>query len=145
MKIILALHTTTETLELAIATIGSNDQALQQLKHRTWLLGRDLSSQVHACLTDFMQGYAWSDLSFIAIASGVGSFTGTRIGIVIARTLGEQLNIPVYAIACVDLEAQSEISGHPSSISLIEIAYQQWLGGICNHWSTALPLYVSPD
>jgi len=142
IKIALALHTTTETLELAIAAIDTDGSSLMQLKHGKWVLGRELSNQIHTCLSDFMQGYNWTDITFVAIASGVGSFTSTRIGIVVARTLGEQLNIPVYAIACQDIESQAQVAGGSSAVSLLEISYQQWLQGIYSHWLTALPLYV---
>ncbi|MEL6164981.1 MAG: tRNA (adenosine(37)-N6)-threonylcarbamoyltransferase complex dimerization subunit type 1 TsaB, partial [Cyanobacteria bacterium J06628_3] len=41
----------------------------------------------------------WADMTFIAVARGPGGFTGTRIGVVAARTLGQQLNIPVFGVS----------------------------------------------
>ena len=38
------------------------------------------------------------DLKFIVVNRGPGSFTGTRIGIVIANTLSKSLNIPIIGI-----------------------------------------------
>jgi hypothetical protein len=85
----------------------------------------------------------WSDFAFLAIATGLGSFTGTRIGIVVARTLGEQLNIPVYGIDCASIITRSQQSNPPLSLSesLLAIAYDQWQEGIYPNWQDVLPLY----
>ncbi|MBE9011983.1 tRNA (adenosine(37)-N6)-threonylcarbamoyltransferase complex dimerization subunit type 1 TsaB, partial [Pseudanabaenaceae cyanobacterium LEGE 13415] len=39
---------------------------------------------------------SWKDLAFIAVAIGPGGFTGTRIGVVAARTLAQQLELPLF-------------------------------------------------
>ncbi len=144
----LALHTTTEILNLAIAQLDErvedrSDHALLYLKQQSWQLGRDLSTRIHILLAEFMDSYDWSDLAFIAIAKGVGSFTGTRIGIVLARTLGEQLAIPVYAIGCDEILQRSQAWQEPQSLgqSLLFIAQEQWIQSQYPHWSEALPLY----
>jgi hypothetical protein len=138
-QFVLALNTTTGVLELAIAQVNP----LIYLKHSEWKLDRELSVQIHTCLAEFMQGYNWSDLVFVAIASGVGSFTSTRIGIVLARTLGEQLGIPVYAISCRDVENYCPISDQTDPImNLLKIGCEQWSNGSSPSWSEALPLYA---
>jgi tRNA threonylcarbamoyladenosine biosynthesis protein TsaB len=143
VQIALALNTTSGILELAIAQVNP----LSYIKHSEWNLERELSVQIHTCLAEFMQSHNWSDLAFVAIASGVGSFTSTRIGIVLARTLSEQLGIPVYAANCVDIEQQfqnveaSGLAENSSIYSLIKIGYDQWTKGESPHWSLALPLY----
>jgi tRNA threonylcarbamoyladenosine biosynthesis protein TsaB len=137
-QIALALNTTTEVLELAIAQVNP----LSYVKHSEWNLGRELSVQIHTCLIDFMQGYDWTDLAFVAIASGVGSFTSTRIGVVLARTLGEQLSIPVFAISCIDISTYHATSNHTHLImSLANIGGDRWLQNDYPHWSEAIPLY----
>jgi tRNA threonylcarbamoyladenosine biosynthesis protein TsaB len=148
LKFGLALHTTTEILNLAIAQLDErvedrSDRALLCLKQQSWQLGRDLSTQLHTLLAEFMDSYDWPDLAFIAIAKGVGSFTGTRIGIVLARTLGEQLAIPVYAIRCDEILQRSQALQAPQSLgqSLLAIAQEQWVQNQYPHWSEALPLY----
>lgn len=89
----LAIHTTSPELGLAL---GDGSTLIRQ---QTWELGRDLSSQFQVCLAEFIQPYAWTDLAWMAVAKGPGSFTGTRIGVVAARTLAQQLEIPLFAIS----------------------------------------------
>ncbi|AFY74546.1 universal bacterial protein YeaZ [Synechococcus sp. PCC 7502] len=136
----LAIDSTTEVLELAIAQVSPEVNPLICLNYQKWTLGRDLSVQIHTCLAEVMSAYQWSDLAFLAIASGVGSFTSTRIGIVVARTLGEQLGIPVYAISCNDINSQAKENNLPI-MSLIKIGHNHWVTGEYRHWSEALPLY----
>jgi tRNA threonylcarbamoyl adenosine modification protein YeaZ len=65
----------------------------------SWNLGRELSLYLHQYLRDFMPPQTWSDLQFIAVARGPGSFTSTRLGMVTARTLAQQLEIPLFAVS----------------------------------------------
>jgi tRNA threonylcarbamoyl adenosine modification protein YeaZ len=89
----LALHTSSPQLGLALSNFA------QENRCQTWDLGHDLSSYLHQYLADFLQPQTWKDLAFIAVAKGPGSFTSTRIGVVTARTLAQQLNIPLFAIS----------------------------------------------
>ncbi|CAD5934501.1 tRNA threonylcarbamoyladenosine biosynthesis protein TsaB [Planktothrix tepida] len=89
----LAIHTSSPDLGLAI----SNFQDVQ--RSQSWAIGRDLSTHLHHYLLEFIQPQTWLDLGWITVAKGPGSFTGTRIGVVTARTLAQQLNIPVFAIS----------------------------------------------
>ncbi len=89
----LAIHTSSPDLGLAIA--NSTDTSRCQ----SWDLGRDLSTHLHLHLAEFLQPQTWSDLAFIAVAKGPGGFTGTRIGVVTARTLAQQLDLPLFAIS----------------------------------------------
>jgi tRNA threonylcarbamoyl adenosine modification protein YeaZ len=91
-KYALALHTTTPELGLAISNAI-------ETRSQVWNLGRDLSSQLHQYLAEFIKPQTWSDLAFIAVAKGPGGFTGTRIGVVTARTLAQQLDIPLFAVS----------------------------------------------
>jgi tRNA threonylcarbamoyladenosine biosynthesis protein TsaB len=208
IKFGLALHTTTEVLALAIAKVEianfaeptlkpnspkntelnsalSSDlnSALKFQKHQTWLLGRELSSQIHNHLKTFLEefkqefkeeyrvecreklneellqtssgsvgianGSIWDNLAWIAIAKGVGSFTSTRVGIVLARTLGQQLDIPVYAIDCEAIASHAEQSQLDLAESLWQLVNQQWRNQLTAenpdlkhpHWSEALPAY----
>ncbi|MBW4543726.1 MAG: tRNA (adenosine(37)-N6)-threonylcarbamoyltransferase complex dimerization subunit type 1 TsaB [Symplocastrum torsivum CPER-KK1] len=92
-KYALALHTTSSQLGLAVSNFADDTRS------STWDLGRDLSSHLHQHLAEFLTPKRWADLAFIAVAKGPGSFTSTRIGIVTARTLAQQLDIPLFAIS----------------------------------------------
>ncbi|NJM73078.1 MAG: tRNA (adenosine(37)-N6)-threonylcarbamoyltransferase complex dimerization subunit type 1 TsaB [Scytonema sp. RU_4_4] len=100
----LALHTTTRELGLAISNFAGDTRS------DVWYLERELSSHLHQYLIEFLQPQTWADLAFIAVAKGPGGFTGTRIGVVTARTLGQQLGIPVFAISTLAAVAWSHIS-----------------------------------
>lgn len=89
----LALHTSSPELGLALSNFAGDSRC------RTWDLGQSLSTQLHHHLAEFIQPQTWADLEFIAVAIGPGSFTGTRIGVVTARTLAQQLGIPLFAIS----------------------------------------------
>lgn len=89
----LAIHTTSPELGLALSNFEN------EFRSQTWDLGRDLSTHFHHYLAQFIQPQTWQNLAFIAVAKGPGSFTGTRIGVVTARTLAQQLNIPLYPIS----------------------------------------------
>ncbi|MEH2196780.1 tRNA (adenosine(37)-N6)-threonylcarbamoyltransferase complex dimerization subunit type 1 TsaB [Nostoc sp.] len=103
-KYALSLHTTTPELGLAISNFAGDNRS------QVWNLGRDLSSLIHQYLIEFIKPQTWADLSFIAVAKGPGGFTGTRIGVVTARTLGQQLDIPIFAISTLAAVAWSEVS-----------------------------------
>ncbi|MGK7942140.1 MAG: tRNA (adenosine(37)-N6)-threonylcarbamoyltransferase complex dimerization subunit type 1 TsaB [Crocosphaera sp.] len=89
----LGLHTTSSQLGLSISDF------YQATYTKTWNLDRQLSNYLHQYLQEFIQAQSWQDLDFIAIAKGPGSFTSNRIGMVTARTLCQQLNIPLFGIS----------------------------------------------
>ncbi|MCZ2201616.1 tRNA (adenosine(37)-N6)-threonylcarbamoyltransferase complex dimerization subunit type 1 TsaB [Cylindrospermopsis raciborskii] len=106
-KYALGIHTTTPELGLVMSNF------VDDTRSQVWNLGRDVSSHIHQCLVDFILPQSWPDLQLIAVAKGPGGFTGTRIGVVIARTLGQQLNIPVLAISTLAAVAWHEKSQDP--------------------------------
>lgn len=101
MKYGLALHTTSSQLGLAISNFEGD------ARHQAWDLGRELSNILHQYLAEFMTPLTWNSIAFIGVAKGPGSFTSTRIGLVTARTLGQQLNIPVFALSSLAIFAWS--------------------------------------
>lgn len=98
----LALHTSSPELGLALNNFSGDSRC------QTWDLGRDLSTHLHHHLAEFIQPQMWADLKFICVAVGPGSFTGTRIGVVTARTLAQQLDIPLFSVSTLASVAWSE-------------------------------------
>lgn len=58
-----------------------------------------MSTHLHVYLHEFLAPHQWSDLAFIAVSKGPGGFTGTRMGVVTARTLAQQLDIPLFSVS----------------------------------------------
>jgi tRNA threonylcarbamoyl adenosine modification protein YeaZ len=110
MKYGLALHTSSPALGLAISS-NANDVRCQ-----TWDLGRETSNYLHPYLLEFMSPQTWQDLGWIAVANGPGGFTGTRLGVVTARTLGQQLDLPVLTIS--SLAAIAWQLSHPGTMAI---------------------------
>jgi tRNA threonylcarbamoyl adenosine modification protein YeaZ len=99
----LALHTSSPGLGLAIGNLENNTCRTQ-----SWPLGRDTSNVLHSYLVKFMTPQAWQDLAWVAVAIGPGGFTGTRLAVVTARTIGQQLQIPVFGISSLAAIAWSQ-------------------------------------
>ena len=110
----LALHTTTPQLGICLDNFKSDRRS------QIWNLGRDLSSLLHQHLRSILAPQTWQDLEFIAVAKGPGGFTGTRIGVVTARTMAQQLNIPLYGISTLAAIAHSQSKSSDSN-SLIAV------------------------
>jgi tRNA threonylcarbamoyl adenosine modification protein YeaZ len=116
----LALHTSSRELGLALA-LGP-----QLVRHQAWDLDRALSNYLHAYLQDFIRPQTWQDLSYLAVAQGPGSFTSTRMGLVTARTLGQQLDIPVFALSSLLAYGQSLMETlEPTQILAVEMPATQ--------------------
>lgn len=111
----LAIHTAGPALGLALAqfTSAALPPTPGEIRHQTWLFGRDLSMHLHTTLADFIQPQGWNDLAFLAVAQGPGGFTGTRIGVVTARTLAQQLTIPLFGVSSLAAIAQRTLE-HPT-------------------------------
>ncbi len=108
----LALHTTSPQLGLMLQSIDSAGYVVK--RHQVWDLGRDVSSYLHVKLMEFISPYTWQDLSYVAVAKGPGGFTGTRVGVVAARTLAQQLEIPLFGVSTLAALAAVQV---PESLS----------------------------
>ena len=89
----LALHTTSSELGLSLSDFTTETYT------KTWNLDRQLSNYLHQYLQGFIQPKSWQDFRFLAVAKGPGSFTSNRIGLVAARTVAQQLNIPLFGLS----------------------------------------------
>jgi tRNA threonylcarbamoyl adenosine modification protein YeaZ len=148
----LAIHTASPQLGLALSNFTG------EARSQTWDFGRDLSTHLHNTLGNFIEPYTWADLSFLAVARGPGGFTGTRIGVVTARTLAQQLNIPLFGISTLAAVAQAALTQNdlstkqPSSAIAVDMRAQRNMRFTAIyqiHNSTLMPIQpeqvVSPE
>jgi tRNA threonylcarbamoyl adenosine modification protein YeaZ len=114
----LAIHTSSPDLGLAL---GSPDD----IHHEVWDLGREMTTYLHEKLAEFItpQSFQTLNLDFIAVAKGPGSFTGTRMGMTVARTLSQQLQIPLFGISSLGAIAAAQPI-NPAPIAIQPIAVQ---------------------
>jgi len=105
----LALHTTTPDLGLALDGVPSAQRSgpgrIQDSSVPRSLvlsLGREMATTLHHHLQTFLEPQCWEDLAFLAVAKGPGGFTGTRLGLVTARTIAQQLELPLFALSTLE-------------------------------------------
>jgi len=100
---ILGIHTTTPVLGLALLPL---EPELGETRTRSWWLDREMAAQLHPCLKEFLASQDWSQMAGIAVALGPGSFTGSRLGVSVARLVGQQLGIPVFGYSSLAVVAR---------------------------------------
>jgi tRNA A37 threonylcarbamoyladenosine modification protein TsaB len=152
----LALHTTTDYLEIALGDLPGVDDSqansgsyLTAVQARSWVLGREMSLKLHDCLQEFMADRDWQNCQFIAIAQGIGSYAGTRMGVVVARTLAQQLAIPLYGFDCETIREYAQNKALENQVeALLHLAVAKNLARSSkaleskSDWSSVLPLYA---
>lgn len=104
---LLALHSSTETLGLGLQRLGMPEEKSQLA---TFPLGRALSNQLFVCLESLLPAEQWPRLGRLAVATGPGGFTGTRLTVVLARTLAQQLHLPLEGISSFQLAARRRLA-----------------------------------
>ena len=108
----LAIHTTSSELGIAVSNYKGDSRS------NVWDLGRSLSTHLHYHLAEYISPQTWADLGFIAVAKGPGSFTSTRIGVVTARTIAQQLDIPLFAISSLEAIARAEKTDNAIAVQI---------------------------
>jgi len=102
MSWLLALHSSSPVLGVGLLDLARPDQPPRL---EAFDLGRGLSNQLIACLETVLPAPRWGELARLAVATGPGSFTGTRLTVVLARTLAQQLQVPLDGISSFQLVA----------------------------------------
>jgi tRNA threonylcarbamoyl adenosine modification protein YeaZ len=69
-------------------------------------LGRALANGLFECVETVLPAPSWPALGRLAVATGPGGFTATRITVVLARTLAQQLGLPLDGISSFQLMAR---------------------------------------
>lgn len=146
----LALHTCTPQLGLALGSWDeeSGDHPVERRSHLLDL-GRSLGNELHSSLQEFLQPQGWSELAWIAVARGPGGFTGTRMGMATARTLAQQLALPLYALSSLAAIAQQQAEqqtlwGQPLAVIMPAQRGQYAVGCYCCT-REGLPTVLLPD
>ena len=86
--LLLALHSCTERFGVAVQ--GADDTHPGP-RVAVFDDGRGLSNSLIDRVDALLPRSRWSELQGIAVATGPGGFTGTRLSVVVARTLAQQL------------------------------------------------------
>ena len=104
---LLALDTSTPLVSVAlydegaVLDVSTSDRPMQH--------GEQLAPMISAALERVEA--VRQDVSAIAAGVGPGPFTGLRVGLVTARTLGFALGIPVYGVCSLDVLAVQAVDG----------------------------------
>jgi tRNA threonylcarbamoyladenosine biosynthesis protein TsaB len=99
--LVLALDTATPSVTVAVsdgAHVLAERTTGDERRH-----GEVLAPAIEGVLRD--AGLAPADLDVVAVGVGPGPFTGLRVGLVTARTLGAVLGIPVRGVCTLDVVA----------------------------------------
>lgn len=132
----IALHTSTPQLGIAINNYAGDHRS------QIWNLGRDLASSLHQHLIEILLPQTWQDLAFIAVAKGPGGFTGTRVGVVTARTIAQQLNIPLFGISNLAAVAAAQNQGDRLLAVQMDARREQLFVGIYQASDRGLKTYM---
>jgi tRNA threonylcarbamoyladenosine biosynthesis protein TsaB len=97
----LALDTSSPTVSVALH--DGDDVVVELTSAQPLQHGEQLAPLVAQALD--RAGLVRQDLTAIAVGVGPGPFTGLRVGLVTARTLGYVLEIPVYGVCSLDVLA----------------------------------------
>jgi tRNA threonylcarbamoyl adenosine modification protein YeaZ len=100
--LLLAVHSSSETLGVGVQRLGGEEPP----RLAAFPLGRALANQLLGCVETCLPADRWPALARLAVATGPGGFTGTRLGVVFARTLAQQLNLPLDGISSFRLIAR---------------------------------------
>lgn len=102
---LLAFDTATPAVTVAVydgQAVVAQRTTVDAMRH-----GELLAPSITAVLDE--AGIVRQDLTAIAVGVGPGPFTGLRVGLVTARTLGAVLQIPVYGVCTLDVLAAEAV------------------------------------
>jgi tRNA threonylcarbamoyl adenosine modification protein YeaZ len=107
---LLALHSCSDLLGVGLQPLGQTEGPVLAI----FPGGRDLSSGLFGAIEQVLPAAAWPSLGRLAVAIGPGGFTGTRLTVTLARTLAQQLGIPLDGVGSFQLIAQRVLAGGQS-------------------------------
>ncbi len=101
-KLILALHSSTETLGIGLNDLLSEES---EAEIKTFSLGRDLSNNLISCIQEIIPSSHWKQITRIGVSIGPGGYTSTRLTVVMARIISQQLNCSLDGVSSFALMA----------------------------------------
>jgi tRNA threonylcarbamoyl adenosine modification protein YeaZ len=93
----------TATPLVTVALHDGEDVVLELVSERRLQHGEQLAPLIDRALRE--TGLVRQDLTAVGVGVGPGPFTGLRVGLVTARTLGFVLEVPVYGVCTLDVLA----------------------------------------
>ena len=90
----LAIHTSSPELAMALAPFPWSGDTPVSIHCQ--VTGKGLANVLHQELLHLLPASQWDRLAALAVATGPGGFTGTRLGVVLARTMAQNLHIPLF-------------------------------------------------
>jgi tRNA threonylcarbamoyladenosine biosynthesis protein TsaB len=106
--LILAIDTSTSAIGVAVLAPGAEPVVGVDVDARSHT--EKLSPLVRDTLA--AAGATTADIGAVVVGAGPGPFTGLRVGLVTALTLGHALGIPVHGVCSLDALAEQALSGH---------------------------------
>jgi len=91
-SLLVALHSSSDCLAVGLQPLASREPP-QVL---AFPLGRQLSNALLPCLEELLPAPRWPEIGRLVVATGPGGFTSTRLTVVMARTLAQQLAVPLH-------------------------------------------------
>ena len=101
-RFLLALHSSTDTLGIGLTDLNSQKPIFQT---STIKIGKDLSKYLFSSIERIFPSISWNQIAMLTVATGPGGFTGTRITIVFARTIAQQLKCQIEGVSSFKLMA----------------------------------------
>lgn len=99
---VLALHSSGAQLGVGLRWLDCS----QPDRIRCFDRGRELANALITCVEEVCPAACWQALVRLAVATGPGGFTSTRLTVVLARTLAQQLALPLDGVGSLFLMAQ---------------------------------------
>lgn len=116
----LAIHTSSPELALALAPFPWSEGTPVSVLHKA--TGKGLANVLHQELLTLLPAPQWRRLAAVVVATGPGGFTGTRLGVVLARTMAQNLHVPLFGCGSFVLMARrlapQLLQEHPEGCAL---------------------------
>ena len=93
-SLLVALHSSSDCLAVGLQPLAATEPP-QVL---AFPLGRQLSGALLPCLEQLLPAPRWPEIGRLVVATGPGGFTSTRLTVVLARTLAQQLAVPLHGV-----------------------------------------------